>query len=357
MRLAMAITGLGMRSSIGMDAAGACAALRAGIVRAREVPDVTILNEDGTPEHPIAHPVETVRGFQGKAKLLALAMPAFKEVLAQGGLQGLPLERTGLYLALPPRLMPQAGGAREGSRELLLCDRLVQWASLSVPRKNQREFWLGHAGVPHALEQACQELAAGRLERCILGGVDSLLDSQTVQALHQRRRLKSQDAPDGLQPGEAAAFFVLEPLKSALQRRAQVHGLVTGVAFLSDESREEQSVPGAALGHCVTSLLSSPSMGERAWFISDLNGEPSRSMEWGNLLVRLTASHPGLRQAPLWHPASSLGDTGTASAAIGLCAVVRAFTRKYAPAEVALVLSSSDGPARGAIRVERYSAG
>jgi 3-oxoacyl-[acyl-carrier-protein] synthase-1 len=207
-----------------------------------------------------------------------------------------------------------------------------------------------------AAEQAYRDLSTRTLDQCIVGGVDSFLDGSTLQALHEQRRLKSEDAPDGFQPGEAAAFFLLERMDSAVQRGADILAVVTQVALARDEPENGRRIPGVALGNALSVLLGPSSQGpRRGWFISDINGEPGRAMEWGNLLVRLSSSHPWLREAPLWYPASSLGDTGAASGVIGVCAAVRAFARDYAPADVAFVLSSSDGVERGALRVERFT--
>ena len=82
MRQSLAITALGMRTSIGDDVIGSCAALRAGLSCAQELSRFTVLNEDGTPEHPTGHPVLEAQGFQGQAKLLALGRSALDELLS-----------------------------------------------------------------------------------------------------------------------------------------------------------------------------------------------------------------------------------------------------------------------------------
>lgn len=353
MRHVVAVTGLGMRSSIGDDVIDSCAALRAGTTRARELRYATVINEDGTPEHPVGHPVEAVQGFRGEARLLALARPVLNELSARTGLRGAEPERTGFYLALPPAPSSQEGAAQRtpSSDFHAPLARLTAW---TLRPELSFEVRQGHAGFSLLVERACLELMAGRLDRCIVGGVDSLLDGDTLQTLHAKRRLKSQDAPDGLQPGEAAAFVLLEPLRAARRRGARVHGLVTAVGVVPPDGAPRQSAPGVLLGRAVAEVVT-PEASERVWFISDLNGEPGRALEWGHFLVRLASTHPALPDSPAWYPATSLGDTGAASGAIGLCAAVRAFARGYAPAEAALVLSSSEGPARGALRVERFT--
>ena len=84
-----------MRSSLGDDVTGSCAALRAGIVRACELPCATVINEDGTPEHPLGHPVESALGFRGAAKLLALVRPALQELHSRAMFDDGAVARTG----------------------------------------------------------------------------------------------------------------------------------------------------------------------------------------------------------------------------------------------------------------------
>jgi 3-oxoacyl-[acyl-carrier-protein] synthase-1 len=340
-----------MRSSLGDDAVGVCAALRAGLVRPRELIHCTVINEDGSPEHPIGHPVETVQGFQGMARLLALAHPALEELISRAKLRDPgPPKRLGFFLALPaPR-----ESAKPPRPEPGLCAPLLKRVRLTVHSKHQAEFRFGHASVALAINFAALQLAAGQIDRCIVGAVDSYLDGETLQTLHKERRLKSYDAPAGFQPGEAASFLLLEPVKAAHRRGAQVQGVISHVLVAGHERNQNPSAPGVVLGGAVASALNHE-LGERVWIISDLNGESGRAMEWGNLLVRLAATHPALRDAPVWYPATSLGNTGAASGAIGICAAVRAFARGYAPADAALLLSSSDGPERGVVKLERLA--
>ncbi|QSQ19023.1 hypothetical protein JY651_27140 [Pyxidicoccus parkwayensis] len=353
MSQAIAITGLGMRTSLGDDAIGSCAALRAGLSCAQELPQFTVLNEDGTPEHPTGHPVQEAQGFRGQARLLALGRSALNECITRSTLHTEHRERLGLFLALPP-VSGSPNPNHSESRKPILARQLARLARLPVREELLREFHAGHAGMALALEQATRELISERLDFCIVGGIDSLLEASTLQRLHDQRRLKSEDAPDGLQPGEAAAFVLLERLKYAQRRGTSIQALLGGAVALRDEVDVSRRVPGVVLGRAVADLLESSQRPESHWLISDINGEPGRAMEYGQCLTRLCAEHPGLRQAPLWYPATNLGDTGAASAVIAMCAAVRAFARDYAPAEAGLILSSSDGAERGAIRVTRF---
>ena len=91
----------------------------------------------------------------------------------------------------------------------------------------------------------------------------------------------------------------------------------------------------------------------QAFFVLDRNGETSRANDWGHCLLRLTARMPGLLPAVQWDPAISLGDTGAAGGALGAQVAIRAFARRYAPGSCGIVMSTSEGGARAALRIEQ----
>ncbi len=87
------------------------------------------------------------------------------------------------------------------------------------------------------------------------------------------------------------------------------------------------------------------------WLLIDHNGEAYRAADWAYALVRLIAQDYRFREAPVWYPAVSFGDTGAASGIAALGTVLSAFERDYAPAETAVICSSDDGPGRSALIV------
>ena len=171
--------------------------------------------------------------------------------------------------------------------------------------------------------------------------------TSAVDALAAQERLKSDRNPVGLQPGEAAAFVLLESPEAARRRKARVLAHVAGVATAEDPRTKDDPPVGEGLALALGRLAAESGAlppGE-TWFLSDRNGEAVRANDWGYCQQRLTARMPGLLPASEWTIATSLGDTGAASGALATAVVVRSFARAYAPGRCAVILSCGGRPA------------
>lgn len=359
---AIVITGVGMCSSLG-NAALACAVARTGMSMSRELPDFLVRDEDGAEEAAFGDPVRGADGFQGMARLLCLAWPALEDLLEMSDIRALPPERTGLYLCLPdlasrrdeensapePRAQRRSPGPS-------LCARLVQLGALALPKSEWNHLDEGQTGVVRAIAAASIKLRTGQWHRCLVGGVDSLLEPAALAWLLRTGRLKTPIKPDGLRPGEAGAFVLLERFDVARRRSAEILGVVAGAALTTDEPSAEHAShgQGAGLSEAVTRLLATADDAMLPmWLISDHNGEHRRAEELGNAIARLSQRFPRLVGGPRWFPAMSFGDTGAASAAVAIAMATRSFARGYAGGSSAMVVASSDGGDRAALRIDR----
>lgn len=345
------VTGISANTSLG-DAVTTCAAVRARLARPLPLEAEAWTEEEGA--IPVAgHPVATVAGFQGEARLLALALEPLSRLWQEAKLAASP--EVALLLALPD-LQRRAEAAKTTlpkSRSVL--DRLAVLAGLPPSGAWRRTFALGHAGFATAVDAALKLLAQGSVQACIVGGVDSLCDQVAVDALAAAGQLKTDDNPVGLQPGEAAAFLLLERPETARQRGARVLGQAVGVGMASQPQAEKEPPLGQGLLAALQQLFAATGAASpgSAFFVLDRNGETVRANDWGYCLQRITGRIPGLLPAAQWDPATCLGDTGAASGALGAQLAIRAFARGYAPGACGIVLSASDGGARTALRLEQ----
>jgi 3-oxoacyl-[acyl-carrier-protein] synthase-1 len=318
---------------------------------------------------------EVTRGFEGEARLLRLFQAGLEDLWPRAPETFWRDPMIGWYLALPSplriyeglELIPdeevrqeraadaqkaQAGvRAHEAVPQRLLqkAARLCNWPVPPVVSFTARA---GRAGVGEALQRAAEDIRAGRVSAAVVGGVDTLLDEGTLSWLAATGRLKTINDPVGLQPGEAAAFLLLETERGAAARGARSWGTFDGVQ-VGRESRPWSS-GRAAMGDGLATALdgADPGSPEAApWLVVDHCGENYSACELGNVVVRLRASRPGYAQAVLWYPAISFGDTGAAFGAVATCLVLRAFARRYAPGARAVIGGSSEGAARIAFRV------
>jgi 3-oxoacyl-[acyl-carrier-protein] synthase-1 len=345
-----AITAIGASTSLGASRA-ACAAARARLARPAPLPRLAFDSEEG-PVPVTGHPVALVTGFQGDARLLSLALPALGEVARSMRLE--PGAALGLFVSLPDLETRARAAGSELPARLPLLDRMAADAGLPVAPDLRASYPAGQAGFALAVGSALQLLAQGRAAACIVGGVDTLCDDLAVDALAAQGRLKTGDNPVGLQPGEAAAFLVLEPPESIRRRKAPVLGQVTGCALAHDPRTGDDPPIGQGLAEALRQLAAGgPLPPGETFFALDRNGESARANDWGCCQQRLTARMPGLLPAPEWDLATCFGDTGAASGALAAQAAVVGFARGYAPGRCAVVVSASDGDRRAAVRIER----
>jgi 3-oxoacyl-[acyl-carrier-protein] synthase-1 len=278
---------------------------------------------------------------------------------------GKPPPDTALYFALPnprriysdPEIVPDTeqratpaareqendhSAAMDVARRLL--DRaatLLEWKA--VPRIALVSI-AGHAAVTEAIAAAMRDLAAPSGPRtAIVGGIDTLLDYETLMWLNQNRRLKHTDNPIGVEPGEAAAFLVLErpvgrqPPERTLAYLAAAHVEVAG----------NNASPGTAVMSAVSKTIGSAGENDApAWLLADHDGTPECAVEIGSLTMRMKARWNRSRPTFLF-PASSFGDVGAATGAVASCLAMAAWNRGWASSSVAHIVSGSGstGPA------------
>lgn len=230
-------------------------------------------------------------------------------------------------------------------------------ASCPVPEQNWYTIDTGHAGVISAIEKAMGDIAEGKIDRCLVGGIDSFLDIQTLDWLQKNQRLKTEENPLGFQPSEAGAFLLLEKLGSDPKTKTDILAILsaTATSFEPDHLFTGKPALGRGLTKSVLDLIKKRGSKEvkLEWIISDQNGEYYRAQEWGHALLQLSIHYPDLKTASLWYPATSFGDTGAASGAVSICSAIRSFMHNYAVTSDAIIISSSDQGERAALYLTR----
>ena len=365
-----------MVTSLGLDAATSCAAARAGLVRIRPLNSYPVVSEDNGEEIGLGcHAIPlAVDGFEGKARLLRLIELALKDVLNRNTyLDG--MAKCGTYLSLADSPSVQAIGGnirinpeyvRQISQStavhasvecvelaLWLLDRAFKLAQWTMPPPLRFVTTCGHTGVARAINAAMQDMNNGEIDAAIIGGVDSILDADLLAGLEEAGRLKTPENPAGITPGEAAAFVVLETPKSVMTRKGQAIAELTGLGFAEEANSSLSETPpiGTGLADAFMILLSrhNRDVTNSMWLISDLNGEPWRSMDWGHALTRMVSSHPAFNRCDLWYPAASFGEIGAACGAVGLCVAMTAMQRGYALDDTVIFALASDFNDRAAM--------
>jgi 3-oxoacyl-[acyl-carrier-protein] synthase-1 len=339
-----------MVSPVGVDAAQSFTSVRAEVSRKVECPDLyTCLPEaEGfDPGEPlvasaIKHLDTHWRDQERPTQWLAfLAGQAFRELRREAALP-MDDDAIGLYLSLPP---PRPGWGPADADQLEY--PLYNWAEQD-PLAHYRREMIGHSGALGLCAEACHELSSGELRYAVVGGVDSYLFPRWLEPLDRAYRIRSDRNVDGFCPGEAAAFFLVEPEAQAAERGVAAWAVIRGAAGDSCALAPGEANTGATLAAVLEPLLKT---GPSPLIVCGLNGEVGRMKEWAFTVSRLG---PALGTAfALEHPARCLGDVGAASGAVLVALAVRFLHTKHRDRASALVWAASDAGDRRALLLER----
>jgi 3-oxoacyl-[acyl-carrier-protein] synthase I len=339
----VAVTASAALTPVGHDVDETCAAIRAGLGGFGLQPFLHVETPD-----PEWDPRENLRGAaipgitsaQGPHRLVELGLAALRQLVKGARLGRAELRNCALLLALPePDAVVDAWSLAELPAELC---RRAGWSAFSVVRSHS-----GHSAALTLLAEAQAVFDARQARSCILLAVDSYLDFYRLKVLDAAYRVKTDRCPDGFLPGEAAVALLLEPVGETT-RAVTCTLSAPGVAREPHIRAGELSSSGRGLQQAIEAVLA----GRTApWVLCDLNGESYRTFEWGTVRTRLANAFSAVKK--LVHPADCVGDVGAASGAVLISCAERAFVRGYAPADDALIWTSSDGDTRAAVIASR----
>ncbi len=343
-----------------------CAAARAGISRRTVLKTINLSDSEALGQEPISGcPARYIApGFTGIAKALLLGKAAVADLESRSGIEREDLRRAGIFVNLadqfyPDRAFeywvegPQLPSVKWAQQTKQMIPSLIRGSTLeAIPEENRRLYLGGHTGFVSAIQEAIGLLSAGQIDRCLVGGIDSCVEPRFVKAAAAKGVLKTSTNPVGFVPGEAAAFIWLERAYDAHGRHVKPAALILGTGFVSSGSDRCSDDPptGVALARAIHEALSASHSSRQpvAYIISDLNGDEYRARDWGNALLRLRNRY-NLGELPATIPALSFGETGAASAPIGLCLGITGQQRGWIPRGLIAAWSSADKGSRAAV--------
>ena len=373
----VAISGIGMTTAVGPDVRSSAAAFRAGIIRAQALEHFTALDDEETNVGPISGHIAAPNALhtEGLGKVVALGADALRALFESTGPPD--RRRTGFYVALPNHSLREdafvdvgalvATGARpavpagddEVPRSIAfaeqcrdhLVERLTRAANVKFAPADHSITFGDNSAFLRALDRGYLAVTSGYVQRCIVGGIDSYVDAPSLEWGMARRRLKSDSNPTGFAPGEAAVFIELTMQPSGDR---PVPGYLSRPGFGEEPGQvgatEAEPPRGFGIAQAVREAMTHAGR-PVGLVIADLNGDATRAMDWGWALVRSAPEYPVLRDAPVWTPAASFGETGCASAGLAIGVAVQALGRGYARTDSILIVSTSATGERGAIVV------
>lgn len=341
------IVATGLRCAVGLSSESAAAAIRAGISQVSEHSYLTDTVGDKVlcACEPSIDPLTV--GSDRLAQLVELGLLEISGKLIE--VNALPKDLT-VLLALPetrPGFDPD--DAVQVTRSL--ASRSIPGAA-SIQVEHVGE---GHAGAVSAVRKAIDLIATGKQELVIAGGVDSYLETSTVNWLDAELRLARPGVRSGFPPGEGVALIALAG--SAICNRLKLQSLahIRGVACAQEhrDPKSDTGLLGEALAEAV--LEATRNLGLPQELITDtygdINGELARSHDWGFALIRTAACfRDGTDYVSF---AGQCGDVGAATAALGCVLATEAWRFDCASGPRALVWAGSWGGLRGAVVLEQ----
>jgi 3-oxoacyl-[acyl-carrier-protein] synthase-1 len=341
---AIYIVGAGAQTPVGRSVLSAAAAVRCGISAYAEHP--FMIDKHGEPM-VVARADWFDETMSLEDRIVALAADATQEALHPLRDQ-LPAIRheIRIHLALSAERFPSAEQRHE------VVSRFAAAAGFTLPHAQIECVTDGHAGGLLALENAVRQLRSGATTLCLVGGADSYMDAEQLDAVDFSGRLHSVNYSWGFTPGEGAGFCLIAAGQTA--RRLGITPLAELLAVATAQESNLMGTKTVCIGEGLTAAFRAVlnSKYSIAHCYCDFNGEMYRADEFGFAICRTRDGFidPGSFTAA----AECWGDVGAASGPLALTLPLAAWSRGYAKGPVSLVWNSSGiAPLRAAATIQQ----
>jgi 3-oxoacyl-[acyl-carrier-protein] synthase-1 len=346
----LVVTGVGILNPVGLSGLVALHSVRSGVSRLLLQPF-----PDRVREWLVGSSMPKWEPHFGEERLAALAIDTIGAALERADAPlGEPETRqtTAVILGCPEKERPgyQFPSSNPSSVEAIRNKELESIPVVEVVAA-------GACSTQASLARAAELLATRTVRRCVVGAVDSQLQLRTIRWHEANFRLKCSYVTDGLTPGEASCFLVVESEEAARARGAKVIARLLAVNVAREPATILSDQPNTASG--LTSVVRAtleeagvrPTDVGMVW--SDLNGESYRAREWAFTEVRLGFE----TSTELMHPADCHGDLGAATDAnlLGLAALCHG--TGWSDGKPLLVVSGSENGMRAATLLAPGEAG
>ncbi len=348
---AVFVAALGASTPVGRDAWASAAAVRAGISGFTEHPYMT--DAVGEPLR-VAMAPWLDPGCEGLDRIDALLTPAIEQAAApmtEGSGAAL---RVAVAVGLPSARPGLPAGLEEALRSRISHRWPGRFAAVAL-------LPAGHAAGFMGLRAAWPRVASGEFDACILAGVESYLERDTLIWLEEGDQLHGAGPLNnawGFIPGEAAGAVLLCRQEALDRLRVPPLAVVLGVGTAVEANRIKTETVcigeglTAAFRQCLAGLPPGVVVTD---VYCDLNGETYRADEYGFASVRTKEHFESV--AEFSAPADCWGDVSAASAPLAMMLATIAGRKAYARGRYAFLWASSETGERGAGLLELPSVG
>lgn len=342
------LVGAGAQTPVGRYVLAAAAAVRCGISAYAEHP--FMIDKHGEPM------VVTRADWLDETLPLADRIVTLAVDAAQEALHPLAAQLPALRRQMRVHLALSAENLPDPAQRQNVLDHFAAGAGFTAADPAIESVAEGHAGGLLALENAIRQLRRGEAQLCLVGGADSWLDPERLEAIDFAGRLHSVNYSWGFTPGEGAGFCLVTT--GAMARRLGLPPLAEVLAVATAQETKLMGTKTVCLGEGLTAafrgvLKPTQALSQRvAHCYCDFNGETYRAEEYGFTICRTREGFedPGSFTAP----AECWGDVSAASGPLALTLPLAAWSRGYAKGPVTLAWSSSArAPLRAAVLLKQ----
>ncbi len=335
----VSIVGMGALTSIGLDAASTAAAVEAGISGFDDHP--YMINQEGDPF--VVAMVPTIKeDVFGTQRFADLAIPAIDEVLLVIEDRSIDITRIAIVFGLPE--------PRKGLPDDLPKQMIAKFKQIGREDSFIKDILVvsgGHSAGLMALEKGRDLILDGSREFCIVGGVDSYIEPDTLDWIEDNEQLHTPTNAWGFIPGEAAGFCLICSEDTAEKYKFKVKAKLVSLATASEPNKIKTKT--VCIGEGLTramrkSLEALPENCKIDYTICDQNGEAYRADEYGFTLTRLSEKFTD--PSDFLAPADCWGDVGAASGPLFINLVTAAAEYGYSKGSKTLIWTSSEGGKR-----------
>ena len=331
----VAIVGVGARTPVGFTADASAAAIRGSISVIRHHP--YFVDKAGEPMK-MTRDAALATDLDGTHRCLELAGSALSQAVG-------PLVEHQVPVGVIPTIvgLPEERPGRSADFERMLASDLMATAAERGVSLHVQTIPYGHSAGLMALDTAVRRIRSGEIEVCLVGGVDSYIQGETLEWLDDHKQLMSGGNRSGFPPGEAAGFCLVA--SSTFVRRASLDPLASVLSVSTTVEKNRIKTKTICIGEGLTAAISGacapldPAKGrvDQAW--CDINGERYRSTEYAYALLRTQLLFV---KAHVAHPADCWGDVGAASGPLFACLAIASWSRGYAKGPRALLWAGSE---------------
>ena len=337
------IIGLGAVTPIGRNVWASAAAARAGICGFSMHP--YMIDTAGEPMRIARAPWLDI-DLQGAERLCELLFPAVDEALVPLGDQLSSHHiRIGLALGLPSVRLGLSTALSHEMQKTIENRYPSLFASIKL-------FEVGHAAGHLALSEAVKNCAPRLIDVCVVAGVDSYINPETLEWVEECDQLHGGGALNnawGFVPGEAAGALLIATETFARKIHADAYGEIVGIGIGQEKNliKTDSVCVGEGLTQAFRQALQLLAPDERIHNVfCDLNGETYRASEYGFTTLR-TKEH-FCSATDFIAPADCWGDVGAASAPLHATLSVISYRKRYGKGPLSMVWGSSEAGERGA---------